>query len=255
MSLIRKKALILCTALIATAIMATGWFAWAKNISLRPEADLKTAADLSALSGLPGETVLRLYDAAGKWDSVRENIFVYKRVLKIAGKDKAVFNKVFDLAGQYKATDILTVFEYLGKKGKPLQNAAKLLEQHAVGASMEAVLAGAEHKDTNKVYRPADENQVRHWLGQGYVPQDILNADTIAREKDLRIADVLALKAGSGSWEQAGKKLGYTFDKPKSAVVAITVDGSSGTATFTGKDYATAVKQGNGKAEKERFTT
>ncbi len=254
MRLSKRKTLILC-GLIIVAIAAVTWAAVAKEWFSRPAADLRLAGDLAALSGLDRETVLKLYDAVGSWDTVRENIFLYKRVLNLAKQDPDAYEKVFAAAKKYKAGDMLTVYEFLAGHNCDLKRAEEHLSKHAGGTSLEDILAQALDEKTYKVYQPAGEDQVRAWLNAGYLPQDIINADAAARAKDLLITDVLALKKDSVTWDKIGRKLGYEFKvpaAPDAPAVTLTIREAGGDRTVSARDYETLVKEANTKAEKDK---
>lgn len=240
--------LILSLVVIVTAV----WFATANTNLFRSEADLRMAGDLSALSGLSQEEVLRLYDSVGSWDPVRQNIFIYKRIIDAVKQDTAAYDKVFDLAGKYEAGDMLTVYEYLGSNAQGFTQTAGMLKQHADGTSLDGILAGTLDTKTYKQYQPATEEQVRAWMNSGYSPQDIINADTVAKAKDLQIAAVLTQKTQSTTWEQIGTKLGHKFKKLPDTTVTLNVKGDTGTRSVFGKDYQDLIKAENAKSEKDK---
>lgn len=247
-----KRNLVIICCLIAVVIVAAGLFALAENLSLRPEADIKMAQDLAVLSGMSKETVLELYDAVGSWDTVRDNIFVYKRILDLVKNDAGAYAEAFEVIAGYDAGNVLTVYEFLANNDRGFKQAKRLLGDHAKGTSMEAVLASASDDKEYKFYKPAGEDQVRRWLGEGFLPQDILNADMIGRAKDKSITHVLSMKNDTNTWEQVGKKFGYKFDESIGAAASIKVRGATGTLSFKGDDYEEAVKKANAKAEQDR---
>lgn len=246
---LKKNTLILLAFLIIIAIAATVVFAAVKNS--HSEADEIKAGELAALSGLSEETVLKLFDAVGSWDTLRQNIFVYKRILTLVKDDSAAYDEVFDLAGQFEAKDMLIVYEFLESEAPDFDQAENILKAHAKGTSMEAVLAAAVDTKTYKVYLPADDEQVRGWLNSGYTPQDIINADLLARAKDKSIAAVIALKNESTTWEQVGKKYGYKFRQTADKPATIQIRGVTGTRSVSGKDYEEIVKKSNSQAEED----
>lgn len=248
MRMSNKKKIILVIGLLAVAITAAVWFVWAQDLNLRPEADLQMAADLSALSGLSKDTVLNIYDAVGSWDTVRQNIFVYKRILSLA--DKESYDDAFDIFRDYQAPDILAVYEFLSANGDGFGDAEKLMKERAKGTKWEEILAAYLDNKLYKVYQPAGDDQIRQWLNAGYLPQDIINADSIARAKDMQIAKVLELKTDTTTWEQIAQKLKYKFNYPKDKDVSLSVYEAGGTKTISGADYETVVEKANAEAEK-----
>jgi len=252
MRLLKRKTIIICISLIVAAIAATTLFAMAKNGTFRPGADIKIAGDLSALSGLSKEEVLKLYDAVGNWDTVRQNIFVYKKVLDLAKEEPKAYAEVFDLVQRFKAGEMLTVYEFLDNHDRDFKPAAALLAEHAKGTSLESVFATFMDTKTYKVYAPAGEEQIRRWLDSGYLPQDIINADSIAKAKDMQITDVLVLKNDSTTWEQIGRKLRYKFADSPDKGATLKIRGAAGTRTVSAKDYETLAKKENLKADQEK---
>lgn len=251
MNLLNKKAVVTSFILIAAVISATAWFAFADDLTFRPDADVKYASELSALSGLPSETILRLYDSVGSWEAVRQNLFVFRRILGFAQQDTDAYDKVFDLASKFKADEMLTVYEYAYRCSNNFDLAEQMLEKHSGGTSLENVLAEAETAKPYKVYKPAGEEQIRQWLNEGYIPQDVLSADELARAKDMDIAAVLALKNSETNWQDIGQKLSYKFEDEQARQATINVQGVTGNLSFKGRDYEAAINQANKKAEEQ----
>ncbi len=247
MNLTKRQKTIMSVGITVALVLVITWFYQTGHLLPRPAADKQRAADLASLSGLSNDTVLELYDSVGDWDKVRENIFIYKRVLNLAEKDADAYEDVFGILADYQPQDILAVYEFLASKSPDYTVAEELLQEHAKGTDMQAVLAGALQTKAYKVYKAADETQIRQWLAKGYTPQDVIQADTIAQAKDKSIAEVLAAKTKANTWEQVGKKFGHTFDKGETKVAEVKLEGSGG-ATFTGPDYTTAAEKANAQA-------
>ncbi len=252
MRLSKRSSIAICLTVIIAAAALVTWFSKSAPWHIRTEADVKVAKDLAALSGLSNDTVLELYDSVGDWDKVRENIFIYKRVLNLAEKDADAYEDVFGILADYQPQDILAVYEFLASKSPDYTVAEELLQEHAKGTDMQAVLAGALQTKTYKEYKAADEAQIRQWLGKGYTPQDVINADTIAQAKDKSIAEVFAAKTNTNTWEEVGKKFGHTFDKGETKVASVKFTGGDGAKTVTGPDYATAVERANAEAAQDK---
>lgn len=249
MNFSKKKEVWLCLIAMTFTFLVIGTFLGTDLLKVRSKTDLQFSQDLAALSGMSQKTVLKLYDSIGNWDTVRDNIFVYKRIFALSNQDAKGYDQVFHLAKKYPSGEILAAYEFLDTHTKDFEEAPDILSEHAEGKSLENVLASFDGPKLYKVYQPAGEQQVRKWLANGYLPQDIINADSIAKAKDIRITDVLALKTRSNTWEQVGKTLHYQFQTPKISSVSIAVKGTSGTRTMTGTDYENVVKQSNRIAE------
>lgn len=213
--------------------------------------DNKLAIDLAALSGIPKPDILKLYKATGSWDTVRDNIFVFKKILQINEKHGLDVDEAIELIGQNQPKEILTVFEYLDSTKTNLRSAQNALKERKNGASMEQALALASTDSTYKVYKPAGEAQIRKWLNSGFTPQDIINADLVASSKDKSISEVLAAKTTENSWEAVGVKFGYQFNETSTQVAQVNIQGVTGKETLSGKDYESIVKDANNKANKD----
>jgi hypothetical protein len=248
----KKSAFTICAALALAAVLMFGLMALAEDMRFRPEADQKMSADLAAFSGLQQNIVLKLYDAVGTWEKVRENIFVYKRVLELVLQNESAFDDVFAIIRQYSAEDVLAVYEFLAANAPDYDKAEDLLAEHAKGTSLDTLLAAAIQTKTYRVYKPAEKEQVRAWFNQGYKPEDILKADSIALAKDLSINSILASKDDNQTWEETGKKFGHKFTQSTNSPVSVKIKDGASTETFSGKDYQSAVKEANKKAKKDR---
>ncbi len=246
MRLSKRNTVILAVCLIALFAGAAVW-----AVGNGKSADNQIAIDLAALSGLSKSAVLRLYDAIGDWDTVRQNIFVYKKILDTLGKNQAAYKEVFLLIAEYKAENILAVHEFLAANCSDFGLAGALLAEHAKGTEMELVLSNTLNMKDFKHYKPADEELIRSWMKDGYTPQDILNADSIARAKDMDIAKVLELKKNFESWEQVGNQLAYKFEKANDKAT-LNIKKAAGNQAISAEDYESAVKKANAKAEKEK---
>jgi len=246
MRLSKRNTVILAVCLIALFAGAAVW-----AVGNGKSADNQIAIDLAALSGLSKSAVLRLYDAIGDWDTVRQNIFVYKKILDTLGKNQAAYKEVFLLIAEYKAENILAVHEFLAANGSDFGLAGALLAEHAKGTEMELVLSNTLNMKDFKHYKPADEELIRSWMKDGYTPQDILNADSIARAKDMDIAKVLELKKESETWEQVGNQLAYKFVYADDTAT-LTIKKAAGNQSISAEDYESAVKKANAEADKEK---
>ncbi|MBU7006022.1 hypothetical protein [Phosphitispora fastidiosa] len=247
MRLSKRNTVILAVCLIAlfagAAVWAVGNGKSADNNQL--------ASDIAAMSGLSKSAVLRLYDAIEDWDTVRQNIFVYKKILDTLEIKQAAYKEVFGLITKYKAEDVLAVYEFLAANDSDFSLAGELLAEHAKGTEMQFVLSNALNMKDFKHYKPADEELIRSWMKDGYTPQDILNADSIARAKDMNIEKVLELKKNSESWEQVGNQLAYKFENANDKAT-LNIKKAAGNQTISAEDYESAVKKANAEAEKEK---
>ena len=64
------------------------------------------------------------------------------------------------------------------------------LKQHSEGRSLEEIFAAVVTSREYAAYQPVNRDQIRQWLSWGYTPQDIINADSIARAKDMQMGGV-----------------------------------------------------------------
>lgn len=248
MELSKTKASGLWVVLIVLAIATTTWIAWAMDGNVQPNVDISMAKDLSQLSGLPQETVVKLYDSTGKWDAVRDNIFMYKRILSLIKPGTVDYGIAFDAIGKYPVTQVLTVYEFLSRNGHNFGQAQAILDKHSRGTSLEKLLAEAFDNKSYKIYLPADEAQIREWLNQGLSPQDIINADSIAQAKDKKITEIIKKKTKSTTWDQVGETFGYKFEAAENQTITLNVKGAGETTTVSGQDYESVVRNYNAKA-------
>lgn len=210
--------------------------------------DRQIARDLAALSGLTEDDVFGLYDARGTWEPVIENIFVYKQIL--ADFNTALSrNKTFELIKAYEPSDILTVDEFLTNYRSDYASVEDYLMKHNAGQSFEEIFALDVTSKAYLAYQPMDKDTIRQYLKSGYLPQDIINADSIALAKDLQINEILAMKTKSTKWEAIADSLGYEF-KDENTPVTITLPNQ--TEPLTATDYETLIKQANSIAEQNK---
>ncbi|WP_418791475.1 hypothetical protein [Phosphitispora sp. TUW77] len=246
MRLPKRNSIIIAICLIALSAAAAAW-----AVGNDKSADNQLAIDLAAMSGLSKNTVLELYDAIGDWDTVRQNIFVYKKMLDTLEKDQAAYKEAFGLIAKYKAEDILAVYEFLAANGLDFTLAGDLLAEQAKGTEMELVLSNALSMKDFNFYKPADKALVRSWIYSGFTPQDILNADSIARAKDMDISKVFEVKTQLGTWEEVGNQLAYEFVYADDTVT-LNIKRAGGNQTIAAENYEAAVKIANAEVDKEK---
>lgn len=205
--------------LLIVAVSAGAYYTDLPNTGTEEEIfsadDTAMAEDLAAISGLDPETVLGLYGAAGDWDIVIENIFVYKEISARGGELGASAADILRLAAEYEPDAILTVFEYASDRSLSFGKAEDMLCKNKAGSELELVLSIEEGADASyRTYVPADEARIRAWLKERWLPADILSADAVARERDLALDYVLSLKTGDNTWEEIGRTLGIEPPEP-----------------------------------------
>lgn len=216
--------------------------------------DRMIARDLAKLSGLPEDDVFSIRGVIDDWDPITENILVYKDILDRVGDSSKNREMAFELIGQYPAGEVLTVYQYLDQNQRDLNLAWDILKRADGGESLEAILTGTADSKLYDSYRPADKEQIRKWLETGYSPQDILNADTISMSKDMKIGEVLAMKAPSVTWEAIGKRLGYEFETETTSV-SLQIPDACKTRMVYSSDYAALVSEVNASAESKKTRT
>ena len=253
MNLSRKSKTVLFITIIIVILTSTTWLAFAKdqNSNLKTDPNIQAAKGIADFSGLSEDIVLKLSDSVASWETVQRNIFVYKKILGIVSNSSDAYIELFEIARTYQPQDMLTVYQYLEKNFNDFSLAESLLEKHSSGESFEDIFAEGEGNKSYKTYKPANENQIRQWLSQGYVPQDIISADEIARAKDKDLAEVLTLKTENATWQQIAAKLKYKLPYDAHAPVTIDILGETGKMSFSGEDYETAIRNANKKAEED----
>lgn len=245
--------------MIAFIVLALAVLIPASLAAINPEnpgSKDKLVNDLSALSGLPDETVIGLVYAVGDVETVKENIFIYKRLFDIAQLDDAVQGNLLAQIEEYQTSDLLSVYEFVYEKGFGLDQVEPLLKEHTQGKALDEILTQKMAEMTSKVYRvyqPADKEQVRKWLIQGYLPRDIMKADAIASEKDIKISDVLALKTGSAAWEKIEARLGYQAEEEQQSEAIVNIQETGNTHMLKTDDYAALVREANEAADRKKL--
>lgn len=199
--------------------------------------------DLAVMSGMDIQTVYKLYDAVGDWDILKENIFIYKYILDEHKQITNESNDVYPMIRNYKPDTLLAVYEYASGKGLSFKEIKSIMEQTDIGAALETVLVEVEVNKAYNVYLPANKDQIREWLSQGYSPDDIISADAIARGADVLLEDVFKLKTRDNTWKDVGNKLGYSLEEPGATTAEVRVDNSNAVQVITDKDYEGIVKQ------------
>jgi hypothetical protein len=126
------------------------------------------------------------------------------------------------------------------------------MSEYASGMSMETVLSESKETKTYDKYQPVGEEQIKAWLNQGYLPEDILKADEIAMAKDMLISDVLSLKAEGVSWDQVGQKLNYQETVLPEETQKIIVEKQDGKSSYSSESYEQITEQVNSKGDTER---
>lgn len=156
------------------------------------ERDLALASDLAQLSGLTDVTVLKIYEAIYDWDTVSENIFVYRKILSYVEIESEDYDNTIEYFGEYDPDDLLAIYEYLDENEKSLDRIDKILKQYDKGEELANILSFDLGDGEYSIYQPASKDDIRRWLSEGYLPQDIIDADVIATENDMDLYLVLS---------------------------------------------------------------
>jgi len=197
----RWHLLVLCLAL--AAVIPFGITAYSED-------DSTIACDLAAISSIAPDTINQIYEAVGDWDDVRKNIFVYRDILKMA--QSGDYGKVISRFSNHDPKELLTVYEFISGSGQELSKADVILDKVDTGVDLKSAMESIEIESKEGLhsnYAPAGKDSIRKWLAYGYSPNDILAADKIAMEKDVKIEDILDLKNKDNTWEGICAGLDY----------------------------------------------
>ncbi|MGE5371250.1 MAG: hypothetical protein ACM3QZ_04600 [Solirubrobacterales bacterium] len=237
--------------LAVLAVVLSGTYGYAALHLGYSQTERDVAADLAALSGLDDGTVFDLYDTRESWQLVKENIFIYKAILADDSWYSFRYHDKLALIESYDPNAILAVYQFLDKYERDEDLAEDLLEKHAQGASLEEIFAAEIAQHDYKNYRPADQEQIRKWLADGILPEDIVMADTIAIAKDMTIQDVLAKKSAANTWAEVGQELDYQT-KTEAEKVSLTLPTETGGKhKYAANDYETIANNANREAAKQ----
>ncbi len=188
----RKKNKMLLTCIVMAVLILLGQLVYAEVKEKDVERDLAMASDLAQISGLTDVTVLKIYEAIYDWDTVSENIFVYRKILSYADIESEEYEKTIEYFGEYDPDDLLTIYEYLDENGKSKDRIEKILKQYDKGEELSNILSYDLGEGDYTIYQPASKDDIRKWLSEGYLPQDIINADAIATENDVELYYILS---------------------------------------------------------------
>ncbi|MEW6183373.1 MAG: hypothetical protein AB1500_09415 [Bacillota bacterium] len=190
-------------------LCCTGFAVYAVQHLLNPiSANDPKIIQLSHLSGIDRKTVVRLYKAVGDEDKLIKNIMVYKQLLDLVEGIRAE-KQLFHLIPEYDSSDLYVAYDYLVSDGLPTGRIEELLTQRAKGGDWDAILAGCNITKEYKKYKVLGKDELHRLLGQGYSPDDIIQADSIAKAKDLPLEDVLKRKTPDKTWDEVANALGY----------------------------------------------
>ena len=249
-----KKALVyVCITLAVLTCIGAIQYARGELFSSLSSEDKIIVSDLAALSGLSEDTVIELYKSTESWPTVRDKIFVYKRILDLVPEEMISSDEIFEIIKKYEPNNILATCEFLAKNGNDFTKLASILAEQANGQQLEKIFAENMAVKEYAVYQPATEDQVEAWLNNGYLPKDILTADLIAMGKDLSLEEVLKSKTDNNTWEEIAAKYGTDLkDDTAKTQVSLTVQRDEGKEKLTAKDYKALVDQAKTKADKKK---
>jgi len=249
-----KKALMyVCITLVILVCIGAVQYARGEIFSSLSSEDKVIVSDLAALSGLSEDTVIKLYKVTESWPTIRDNIFVYKRILALVLEEMNESGEIFEIIKKYDPDNILSACEFLAKNGSDFIKLASILAAQADGQELEKIFAENMPVKEYAVYQPATEAQIENWLYNGYLPEDILAADQIALEKDLSIEEVLESKTDDNTWEEIAENYGSDLEEDAvKAQVSLTIQSEEGQEKFTAKDYKALVEQAKTRADKRK---
>lgn len=246
-----KMLFILCVSIVSLAFVAVVSF----GIAATPEANSSIARDLATISGLSEETINEIYVSLDDWEAVKENIFVYKRIFSLIQDNQEEYNNVFSLLQKYKSTDLLAIYEFIDSNSKNFRDIEQILSQYDSGMSLEEIFTDSISEsiyESYNVYKPADKKLIRKWLAAGYLPNDIINADSIAMERDMEIKAILNLKNENITWDEIKENLDYKLEEEMS--IAVSIKRHDNIEIVTAKNHKDLVKKVNNKAKKIKET-
>lgn len=215
--------------------------------------DKSVVRDLADVSGLSPDTVKKLYNAVGSWDKVKETMFVYKKIIGYEGETPEN-SQVFELIKEYDSKVLLATYEFLNRNNRGFSEVKAILEETKKGTSLENILAGLMPRKEYLVYKSVDKEQVKEWLSKGYSPQDIINADKIAMDKDLSIYTVIEMKNESTNWEDISANFQYSLnetDATSSTVILKEAD-KTGDQSLIANDYEIQAQNATRQANKHK---
>ncbi|MEW5953681.1 MAG: hypothetical protein AB1815_08075 [Bacillota bacterium] len=194
------------TAVALVLLLALSVYAVQKLLNPVGIGDIKVQ-QLSQLSGTEPGTVVRLYKAVRDWDELLKNILVYQQLLSLVEGTPAE-KQLFRLIPQYDAADLYVAYDYFISNGLPTGRIEELLEQRAKGDHWNTILAGCSISKAYSNYQVLEKSELQRLLGLGHLPEDIIEADSLARAQDLPLEDVLQLKTPDQTWAEIAAALG-----------------------------------------------
>lgn len=198
--------LVLASLLIAGLFLAAG-SALAEVTEPHPE--IKWAQDLSAISELSENTIILLYDSIGDKEYIQENVFLINRIFRIADDYGVIDLEVYQQLREVQIPDLLAAYELVQENDLKVTALRKMIDRISKGEKADIVMVDSYVEEKHKVYLPANKEQIRKWLNNGFIVEDVLRADTIAMSLDLETDEVISLKTDDISWEEIEAKLGY----------------------------------------------
>lgn len=178
------------------------------NLYLRPsKEDLLKAGQITQISSLDTGAILRLYKATGDWDTLITNIAVYQEILGLVEGTSAE-KQFYRLIPKYGAADLYVAFDYFTDNRLPADRITEILDQRAEGGDWDSIIANCGIPPEYANYRVLEKDELHQLLARGFLPEDIIKADEIARSKDLPLQDVLRLKTGENTWDDVSVSLG-----------------------------------------------
>lgn len=250
MAFVKKKGVWVIILLVAAVSLLLGQYVYAAAADTAE--DEKITQDLATLSGLSQSTILEIHEAVNDWQTVEENIFVYKRIFSLVPEEKRTAVNLYEQIAKYKAGDLLAIYEFLYENGLDAEKANGILQQYEAGTGLDVLLSNAMTTKEYKVYQPATKEQIRQWLSAGYLAEDILNADAIATAKDLDLSYVLSLKSSKVTWEEIGTKLGYDAAKQETGKVTLNAAQNGKEEKLQGTNYATLANSAKTTADTKK---
>lgn len=241
-----KKLRYLCIILGLTSSLLVGVFI--NNMLNDKVINDDKASDLSAMSGMKSDTLYKLYEAVGDWNTLRDNIFIYKYIMdehiNIANDNKGVY----EIIKKYKPEELLAIYEYSSRKDLKLQDLESMLQLIDSGVALETTLVEMEVQKEYKIYIPATKEQIKNWLSLGYDPNDIIEADTIAKGVDILLQDVFALKTQDNTWTDVGTLVDYKLEEPLATKVELKVKNGQEVQVLSNEDYESIAEEASNTA-------
>ncbi len=191
-SLITPKCCMLILCLLLAGWFLASWISVGADPVQDPE-DQAMAEDLSALSEWDASALLNLYASIGDWDTVRENLFLYRAVYRLKDSWSLDDHWFYSAVSQWDGEDLYAALLYAQDCAFDRERLLSFLALSETGAELDELVSGQAlgEKQTFANYVPASETDILRYFDLGHTTEDILAADAAARQLDVTLWEVL----------------------------------------------------------------